>query len=151
MQTELTSTKKKDNPAFKGGNANMNGRPKGTPNRTTRVLKDAILYAAGVAGGTREKPDLEQFLINEARKKDNRPFMALLGRVLPLTIVGDKNRPLEVLTRVELVAATGAVAPRDVTPPARRVAPPVIDGKVTVTRPAPPPPVKVKAPVRSGT
>lgn len=143
------NTKDGRRPGFRG-TPNLKGRPPG-PNKFTHQLKEAILEAAQTLGEDgKGKNGLLGFLIKEAKKPDNSNYMRLLGRVLPLTIVGDKNRPLEVLSRVEFVAAVTQEPPRDVTPP-RQVAPPVIDGKVTVTRPAPPPPVKVKAPARSGT
>lgn len=61
------------------------GRKKGTPNRTTALLKDAILVAAGKAGG----PDgLVGYLTAQAGLNPG-PFMALLGKVLPLQIAGE--------------------------------------------------------------
>jgi hypothetical protein len=60
------------------------GRAKGTPNKTTALLKDAILKAATDAG----KGDLSAYL--RAQALDNPgPFMALLGKVLPLQVAGD--------------------------------------------------------------
>ena len=60
------------------------GRPKGKPNRTTTLLKDAILQAAGNAGG----PDgLVGYLERQANENPG-PFMALLGKVLPMQIEG---------------------------------------------------------------
>lgn len=57
------------------------GRQKGTRNKTTQALKDAILEAAKLAG---DKDGLVGYLQQQA--KDNpAPFMSLLGRVLPLT------------------------------------------------------------------
>lgn len=79
------------------------GRPKGTPNKTTALLKDAILIAAQKAGG-----DGEDGLINYLQKQavDNPgPFLSLLGKVLPMTVAGDKENPLDIVTRIELVAA----------------------------------------------
>lgn len=58
------------------------GRKKGTPNKTTALLKDAILKAGAAAGG---EGGLEGYLQQQA--KDNPgPFMALLGKVLPLQL-----------------------------------------------------------------
>lgn len=55
------------------------GRPKGVPNRTTTLLKDAILKAAQMAGG---EGGIEGYL---ARMAEEQPpaFMSLLGKVLP--------------------------------------------------------------------
>ena len=55
------------------------GRKKGTPNKTTALLKDAILEAAEQAG---DKEGLVGYLKTQADKNPG-PFMALLGRVLP--------------------------------------------------------------------
>lgn len=61
------------------------GRPKGSPNKTTALLKDAILQAADTAGG---KGGIAAYLASQASKNPG-PFMALLGKVLPLQIAGD--------------------------------------------------------------
>lgn len=76
--------------AFKPGQSgNPNGRPKGAPNKTTTLLKDAILKAATDAGNG----DMAVYLAQQA--KDNPgPFMALLGKVLPMQIAGDPENPL---------------------------------------------------------
>jgi hypothetical protein len=77
------------------------GRKKGTPNKTTKLLKDAILKAAEKAGG---KGGLVSFLQAQAARKDNAPFMALLGKVLPLQIGGDPDgAPLTMIQRIERV------------------------------------------------
>ena len=60
------------------------GRPKGTPNKTTALLKDALLIAAEKAGG---KAGMIGYLTTQA--SDNpAAFMSLLGKVLPLQIAG---------------------------------------------------------------
>ena len=57
------------------------GRQKGTRNKTTQALKDAILEAARLAG---DEEGLVGYLQKQAT--DNpAPFMSLLGKVLPLT------------------------------------------------------------------
>lgn len=76
------------------------GRKKGTPNKTTALLKDAILQAATKAG---EKDGLVGYLTIQAKANPG-PFMALLGKVLPMQIVGDPDNPLRMVTRIELVA-----------------------------------------------
>jgi hypothetical protein len=60
------------------------GRPKGVPNKTTQLLKDAILKAATDAG----EGDMAAYLALQARENPG-PFMALLGKVLPLQVTGD--------------------------------------------------------------
>ena len=66
------------------------GRAKGTPNKTTALLKDAILQAAGQAGG---KDGLVGYLTSQAIENPG-PFMALLGKVLPMQIAGDADNPI---------------------------------------------------------
>lgn len=76
------------------------GRAKGTPNKTTALLKDAILQAATNAGG---KSGLVGYLEKQAAANPG-PFMALLGKVLPTQVTGDPDNPLKVVHRIELVA-----------------------------------------------
>lgn len=76
------------------------GRQKGTPNRTTALLKDAILEAATQAGGEGE---LVGYLTTQA-KANPAAFMSLLGKVLPMQIAGDPANPLQLVSRIELVA-----------------------------------------------
>lgn len=88
------------------GNAGK-GRPKGSLNKTTALLKDAILLAAQRAGSIGDDGDPEglvRYLTRQALDNPG-PFMSLLGKVLPMTVAGDANSPLEVVTRIELVAA----------------------------------------------
>lgn len=58
------------------------GRPKGVPNRTTTLLKDAILQAATEAGG----PDGLIGYLKFAAADSPAAFMSLLGKVLPMQI-----------------------------------------------------------------
>ena len=62
------------------------GRPKGVPNKSTIAIKEAILAALDQAGGV-------EYLTRQA---DENPtaFMGLIGKVLPLQVVGDKDNPL---------------------------------------------------------
>jgi hypothetical protein len=70
--------------AFKKGNTgNPNGRPKGSPNKTTKALKEMILGALDQAGG-------EAYLLQQARENPN-AFLTLVGKVLPTTLAGDKS------------------------------------------------------------
>ncbi len=61
------------------------GRPKGVPNKTTALLKDAILQAADEAGG---KAGLVGYLKQQATDNPG-PFMGLLGKVLPTVHDGE--------------------------------------------------------------
>jgi hypothetical protein len=66
------------------------GRQKGTPNKTTGALKEAILLAAENAGG---EGGLEGYLRLQAHENPT-AFMSLLGKVLPLTLSGDADNPI---------------------------------------------------------
>lgn len=66
------------------------GRPKGSPNKTTALLKDAILQAADKAGG---KDGLIGYLTTQATANPQ-SFMPLLGKVLPMQLTGDDGGPL---------------------------------------------------------
>ena len=72
------------------------GRKKGTPNKLTADLKDAILRAAELAG---DKDGLVGYLKNQALANPG-PFMGLLGKVLPMTVASDPDNPLQVIQRV---------------------------------------------------
>jgi len=72
------------------------GRPKGSPNKTTGLLKDAILEAATNKGDGEGKNGLVGYL-QWAAKEHPGPFIGLLGKVLPLTIAGDPRNPLVTL------------------------------------------------------
>lgn len=78
------------------------GRKKGTPNKTTALLKDAIIEAATKAGN---KEGLVGYLTRQA---DENPaaFMTLLGKVLPMQVTGENGGPVKTTTRVELIAVS---------------------------------------------
>jgi hypothetical protein len=63
------------------------GRKKGTPNKTTALLKDAILQAAKDAGDDIGGNGLVSYLKAQASLNPG-PFMALLGKVLPTQLEG---------------------------------------------------------------
>ena len=66
------------------GSVRVGGRQKGTPNKTTAVLKDAILMAAEAAGG-------DGGLV---ATKNPPSFMVLLGKVLPMQMTGPEDGPV---------------------------------------------------------
>ena len=67
------------------------GRPKGMQNKTTALLKDAILLAAADAGGVE---GLRGYLKVQAKENPG-PFMSLLGKVLPMQVTGEGGGPVK--------------------------------------------------------
>ncbi len=59
------------------------GSRKGKPNKLTAALKSMILEALDGVGGV-------QYLMRQA-EANPAPFMALLGKVLPMTVMGTGN------------------------------------------------------------
>lgn len=82
------------------------GRAKGTPNKTTALLKDAILKAATDAGGG----DLAAYLERQANLNPG-PFMSLLGKVLPMQVTGDLS--VSITTKEQRDAAVAAATRAD--------------------------------------
>lgn len=64
------------------GNAGK-GRPKGTPNKVNAAIKDMIVQALDEAGGV-------QYLVTQARETPT-AFIGLLGKVLPMQVVGGEK------------------------------------------------------------
>lgn len=83
------------------------GRKKGVPNKTTRLLKEAILKAAEAAGEKHGPDGMVSYLTHQAEKNPG-PFLALLGKVLPMTVVGDADNPLVTKVEVEFVRPEGS-------------------------------------------
>jgi len=77
------------------------GRPKGSLNKTTALLKDAILKAADNAGNKVGSDGLVSYLEQQAEENPG-PFLSLLGKVLPMDVTsgGDKiSMPTEIIIR----------------------------------------------------
>ena len=74
------------------------GRVKGTPNKTTALLKDAILKAATDAGG---KDGMVGYLKTQATANPA-AFMTLLGKVLPMQVTGADDGDLTVVHEIVL-------------------------------------------------
>lgn len=72
------------------------GRPKGCKNKTTRLLKDAILRAAENAGNKIGSDGLVSYLERQATENPA-PFMALLGKVLPMQVTGEGDGPIRIV------------------------------------------------------
>jgi hypothetical protein len=78
------------------------GRQKGTPNKRTALLKDAILEAAERAGGA---GGIVGYLTLQATENPG-PFMTLLGKVLPTQVEGPGPNGEHVVTRIVIEAAS---------------------------------------------
>ncbi len=83
------------------------GRPKGMPNKSTALLKDAILKAAEEAGG---ENGLVGYLQTQATTNPA-AFMSLLGKVLPLQLAG--NLTIDIASKEQRDAAVAAAIRAD--------------------------------------
>ena len=87
------------------GNKAGPGRPKGSPNKTTALLKEAILGAATATGSDGQGKDGLMGYCGYLAKSEPKAFAQLLGKVLPMQITGEDGGPIKV-TQVQLVALT---------------------------------------------
>ena len=71
------------------------GREVGTPNKLTKALKEMILGALEDEGG-------QEYLRAQARENPT-AFLTLIGKVLPTTIAGDKDNPVNTVGKIEIV------------------------------------------------
>lgn len=71
------------------------GRAKGTPNKTTGALKEAILLAAKDVGEDGNGQDGLIGYLRSVAKDDMKAFSGLLGRVLPLQVTGEDSGPIK--------------------------------------------------------
>jgi hypothetical protein len=72
------------------------GRPKGSPNKLGKAAKDVIHQAATELGGA------ERLLswIKEDPLNERAFWATIYPKLLPLTVSGDPDNPLEVITKV---------------------------------------------------
>ncbi|MCH9027271.1 MAG: hypothetical protein IIA05_09170 [Proteobacteria bacterium] len=81
---------------FKSGKGKTGGRVKGTPNKSTVKIKQAILNAF-------EEVDGEKYLVGVA-KSDPRTFCTLLGKVMPAAMKHEIEIKEPPLTSEQLIA-----------------------------------------------
>ena len=68
--------------AFKKGEKRPNqGRPKGTPNKDTALIRDMVCTALSQIGGV-------EYLARVAETHPG-PFLALVGKVMPVQVTGE--------------------------------------------------------------
>jgi hypothetical protein len=77
------------------------GRPKGSANKTTAHLKDAIIKAAEAVGSDKLGTDGLVGYCTYLATEEPKAFAQLLGKVLPMQIAGDPDSPI--IHRVERV------------------------------------------------
>lgn len=84
--------------AFKKGEKRPGqGRPKGSINKNNQALREMILQALNEQDGGGVAYLKLQAIENPG------PFMSLLGKVLPTTLAGDPDAPMQMVARIELV------------------------------------------------
>lgn len=74
------------------------GRKKGTSNKATKALKDAIILAAELEGEDGNGKDALVGYCRKVARQDIKAFSSLLGRVLPMQVnaeVTHKTDPLD--------------------------------------------------------
>lgn len=75
------------------------GKKPGTPNRTTKILKEAILLAAEKVGQDgKGKEGLTGYLVRLATKQP-KSFATLLARVIPLQVTGEDGGSIVVTVK----------------------------------------------------
>jgi len=79
------------------GTPKTGGRAAGTPNKTTRLLKDAILLAAELEGLDGNGTDGLVGYLRCIAREDRKAMATLLGRVLPTQLTDAADEPLEVI------------------------------------------------------
>ena len=76
------------------------GRPKGSPNKIAKAAKDAIAEAAEALGGAERM--VEWVLSDPANEKAF--WTTIYPKLVPVTLSGDAENPLHLISKVELVA-----------------------------------------------
>lgn len=82
------------------GNAGK-GRPKGAANKTTRAAKEAIAAAAEGLGG------VDRLIVwaKEDPLNERAFWTTIYPKLIPVTLAGDEDNPLNMSMRVEFVKA----------------------------------------------
>jgi len=84
-------------PFKKGQVANPKGRAAGSQNKTTGILKEAILMAAEQVGEDGKGSSGLTGYLRRVAREDVKAFSTLLGKVLPLQVASDPDQPLKMV------------------------------------------------------
>lgn len=87
------------------------GRPKGSINKTTATLKEAILAAGEAVGQDGKGKDGLTGYLKHVAATDVKAFASLLGKVLPMQITGGLD--VVTMTKEQRDAAVAAAARAD--------------------------------------
>ena len=96
MEQETTSSTTHDANGFKKGHEKLGGRKVGSINRSTKLLKEAVLLAAELEGSNQRGKDRLVGFLRMVAREDLRGFVMLLGRVLPLQVESRTDERAEV-------------------------------------------------------
>lgn len=86
-------------------------RQKGTPNKTTRVLKEAVILAAEQVGEDGKGKDALLGYLRNIARSDFKCYTQLLLKVLPLQITGDADKPVVLTLDERTLAAMSKKSP----------------------------------------
>lgn len=89
----------------RGGRRDGAGRPKGSANKTTALLKEAILTAAEQTGNDGQGKDGLIGYCKHLASAEPKAFATLLGRVLPLQLSGDGGVPLKQNVQIHIISS----------------------------------------------
>ena len=76
------------------------GRPKGVPNKTTQVAKDAIAQAAAALGGAVRLTEWAQ----SDPKNEHAFWTTIYPKLLPLQVANADGEEFKTVSRIELIA-----------------------------------------------
>jgi hypothetical protein len=79
------------------------GRSKGTPNKTTALLKEAIIRAAETVGEDMQGKGKLTGYCRFLAKTEPKAFAQLLGKVLPMQVTGEDGGALKAEVQITIV------------------------------------------------
>ncbi len=79
------------------GSPKSGGRVKGTPNKITASLKEAIMLAAEQTGRDGKGQDGVTGYCQYLAVSEPKAFAQLIGKVLPMQVAGDPNNPVQLM------------------------------------------------------